>query len=186
MAEAGSHTATTLAHTGTAELHAEPSALGVTAPGWVALSMLVVIAIMLWQKVPGLIARTLDGRIDAIREQLDHATRLRAEAEVLLAEATARQAASAGDAEAIVAHAQAEAAALMTKAQADSAELVRRRGLMAEDKIAAAERTALAGVRAHAAAAAARAAGELIATHHGADADRALVDRTIGGLGRVN
>ena len=57
---------------------------------------------------------------------------------------------------------------------------------MAEDKIAAAERTALAEVRAKAADAAAKAAGALIAGKLSADGDRLLVDRTIAGLGRPN
>jgi F-type H+-transporting ATPase subunit b len=57
---------------------------------------------------------------------------------------------------------------------------------MAEDKIAAAERAAIAEVRARAADAAARAAGLLIAEHHDAAADRTMIDRTIAGLGRPN
>lgn len=178
--------ARTVASTGTAELHHEPTALGIAAPGFVALSMLVVIGIMLWQKVPGMIARMLDARISSIRTQLDEASQLRAEAEAQLAEAKARNAASAGDAAAIVAHAEAEAAGLLAKAQADLTDLIARRQTMAEDHIAAAERGAIAEVRARAADAATRAAAAIIAERHGADADRALVDRTISGLARPN
>jgi F-type H+-transporting ATPase subunit b len=54
---------------------------------------------------------------------------------------------------------------------------------MAEDKIAAAERAAIAEVRARAADAAANAAAKLIAQGHDAKADKALVDRTISTLG---
>jgi len=182
MAEGNSLTAVT----GTTELHHEPSALGLTAPAWVALAMLVVIAIMLFAKVPTLIGRMLDGKIATIRQQLDEAAALRAEAEALLAEAKQRNAASAGDAAAIVAHAEQEAAALLAKAEADAAELVARRGQMAEDKIAAAERSALAEVRARAADAATRAAAAIIADTHGAGADKPLVDKAIAGLGRLN
>ena len=57
---------------------------------------------------------------------------------------------------------------------------------MAEDKIAAAERAAIAEVRARAADAAAAAAGAIIAEKHGAEADKQLVDQTIAGLGRLN
>ena len=178
--------ATNVAHTGVAEFHHEPAFLGVTAPGFVALSMLVVIGIMIWQKVPGMIAGALDSRIATIRKQLDEATALRAEAEAQLAEAKARNAASAGDAQAIVAHAEAEAAGLLAKAEADLAELIARRQTMAEDKIAAAERGAIAEVRALAADAAVRAATTILAERHGADADKALIDRTIQGLGRLN
>ncbi|MGH6615511.1 hypothetical protein [Sphingomonas sp.] len=184
MAEA--HPVETVAQTGVVELHHEPTAFGVAAPGYVALSMLVVIAILLWKKVPALIAGMLDAKIAAIRTDLDEAARLRAEAEAQLAEAKARNAASAGDAAAIVAHAEAEAKQLLAKAESDAQELVARRGKMAEDKISAAERAAIGEVRAKAADAAAKAAAAIIAERHGAAADKALVDRTIAGLGRVN
>jgi F-type H+-transporting ATPase subunit b len=172
--------------TGTTELHHEPTALGLTAPAWVALSMLVVVAIMIWQKVPGLIGRALDSKIASIRQQLDEAAALRAEAEALLAEAKKRDASSAADAKAIVDHAEAEAKALLVKAESDAAELVARRGKMAEDKIGAAERAAIAEVRAKAADVAARAAASIIAETHGAAADKTLVDKTIAGLSRLN
>lgn len=184
MAE--SSTVNTVAHTGVAELHHEPSVFGITAPGFVALSMLVVIGLMIWKKVPKMIAGALDSRIATIRTQLDEASQLRAEAEAQLAEARARNAASAGDAAAIVAHAQAEAAAMLAKAEAGLADLIARRQTMAEDKIAAAERGAIAEVRALAADAATRAAASILAERHGGDADKALVDRTIAGLGRLN
>src|SRR5579875_3289487 len=163
------HAVTLAEAKGVTDLHVEPSALGINAAGWVALSMLVVIAIMLWQKVPAMIARALDARIATIRKELDEAARLRAEAEAMLAEAKRKTAASAGDAAAIVAHAQAEADALLAKARTDAAELVERRGRMAEEKIGAAERSALAEVRAKAADAAVKAAASLIAERHGAD-----------------
>lgn len=176
----------TVATTGVAELHHEPTALGINAAGWVALSMLVVIGLLLWKNVPGLVARMLDGQIEKIRSQLDEASRLRAEAEALLVAAKARDAASAGDAAAIVKHAEAEAAAMVAKAEADLTELVARRQTMAQDQISAAQRGAIAEVRAQAADAAARVASSVIAERHGADADKALVDRTIAGLGRLN
>lgn len=169
---------------GATELHTEPSALGITAAGFVALSMLVVLAIMLWRRVPALVGRALDGRIAAIRRDLDEASRLRAEAEAMLVAAQGRTATQEQDAAAIVDHARAEAAALLAKARVDARDLVARRGQMAEDKIGAAERAAVAEVRARAADAATRAAGAIIARDHGAQADRAVVDRTIAGLGR--
>lgn len=174
------------AATGTTELHHEPSAFGISAPGFVALSMLAVIGIILWKKIPAMIAGMLDARIATIRIQLDEASRLRAEAEALLTQAKARNAASAGDAAAIVAHAEEEAKGLLKKAEADAKDLIERRRKMADDKIAAAERGAIAEIRATAADAAARAAAAIIAEQHGAVADKALVDKTIAGLGRPN
>src|SRR5574338_228936 len=49
---------------------AEPTAFGLTAPAWIALAMLVVIAVMIWKKVPAAIAGALDTKIALIRDQL--------------------------------------------------------------------------------------------------------------------
>jgi len=84
------------------------------------------------------------------------------------------------------AHAHHEAAAIIAKAKAGAEDLMTRRAKMAEDKIAAAERAAIAEVRARAADAAAKAAGILIAEHHDAAADRMMIDRSISGLSRLN
>ena len=186
LPDTGVH-ATTEAN-GTADHHVEASLLGgyVTGGVMVSLAMLVFIAILLWKKVPAVITGALDKQIDDIRRQLDEATGLRAEAEALRDSYARRIADAEGSATAMLEHAQIEADALIAKARVDAAELVERRGRMAEDKIAAAERTALAQVRAHAADAATRAAGALIAERHDAAADRALIDRTISGLGRPN
>jgi F-type H+-transporting ATPase subunit b len=175
--------ATTLASPGEME-HAEATAFGLNPGGWVALSMIVVIAIMIWKGVPAAIGRALDKKIASIRTQLDEASRLRAEAEALKAEYESRAAAAKGEAEAIVAHARSEAEAILAKAKEDTEQLVQRRTRMAEDKIAAAERSAIAEVRAKAADAATRAAAALIAERNDAAADRVLVDKTIAGLGQ--
>jgi F-type H+-transporting ATPase subunit b len=164
-------------------VHADPSALGLNGTAWVSLAMIAVILLMLWKKVPSSIGATLDKRIAAIREQLDAASKLRAEAEALKAEYEARAAAATGEAEAIRAGARDEAAAIVARAQVEAADLIERRGRMAEDKIAAAERAAIAEVRAKAASAAAAAAADLIARHHDAGADKALIDTTISRLG---
>jgi F-type H+-transporting ATPase subunit b len=76
-----------------------------------------------------------------------------------------------------------EAEGIVRQAETDAAALVERRTRMAENKIAAAERAALDEVRATAARAAAAAAGRLIAERMDAGTDRALIDRTIDGLG---
>lgn len=160
----------------------QPTAFGIAAPGWVALSMMVVIAAMLWKRLPAAIAAGLDRKIAAIRANLDEAQRLRAEAEALRAEYAAKSASAAQEAEHIRAHAAAEADALIAKARADADALVERRARMAEDRIGAAERAALAEVRAKAANAASAAAAKLIADRLDGAADKSLVDRTIARL----
>ncbi len=164
------------------EVEHEATAFGLAAPGWVALSMIVVILIMVWKKVPQAIARGLDRKIAAIQGQLAEAAALRAEAEKLRADLQAKAAVAHKDAEAIIAHAKVEAEQIVAQAKIDADDLIARRGKMAEDKIAAAERAAIAEVRAKAAVAAAGAAADLIARRHDAKADKTLVDRTISGL----
>lgn len=174
-------TATTEAH-GEA-VHADPSALGLNATAWVALAMLFVILIMLWKKVPAAIGRGLDKKIAGIREQLDEAAQLRAEAEALKAEYQAKAAGAAAEAATMIERAQHEADAILQQAKQDSEALVERRAKMAEDKIGAAERAAIAEVRAKAANAAAAAAEALIRDQHDAKADKAMIDSAIAGLG---
>jgi F-type H+-transporting ATPase subunit b len=166
--------------------HADPTALGLNATAWVALAMLVVIGLMLWKKVPATIGRALDKKIAGIREQLDEASRLRAEAEALRAEYEAKAAGAAAEAQTILDRARHEADAIVQQAKVDAGSLIERRTRMAEDKIAAAERAAVQEVRARAATAAAAAAARLIAEQHDANADRAMVDQTIAGLGRTH
>jgi F-type H+-transporting ATPase subunit b len=169
-----------------AEHHVDPTVLGLNGTVWVSLAMLVLFAILIWKKVPALIVGGLDKQIADIRRQLDEAKALRAEAETLRDEYARKIADAEKSAADMATQANHEAEAIVTKANADAAELVQRRARMAEDRIAAAERAAIAEVRAKAAAAAASAAETLIAQRHGVEADRRLVDRTIAGLARFN
>lgn len=148
----------------------------------VAIAMMVVILLMLWKKVPAAIGKSLDAKIAAIREQLDEAKALRAEAEALRDEYAAKIADAEKDAEAMLDNAQNEAESILARAEEDSKAMVERRKRMAEDKIAAAEREAIEDVRNRAAAAATAASRKLIAEKHDADKDRDLADTLIAGL----
>ena len=166
--------------------HPDPSVLGLNGTAWVSIAMIVFIAIVLARGGLKAITGGLDRQIADIRRQLDEAAALRIEAEGLRDEYARKLADAEKTAAEMTAHAVVEAEQLVSKAQADADELVGRRARMAEDKIAAAERAALAEVRARAADAATRAAAAMIADRLDAGADRALVDRTIAGLGRPN
>lgn len=161
----------------------EPTALGLTPGGWVALAMLLVFAILIWKKVPAAIARSLDHKIAAIRSQLDEARALREEAEALRAEYEKKAKLADKEAKAMIERASHEAAAIIAKADADAKTLIERRTRLAEDKIAAEERAAISELRASAVSAATRAAEKLIAERHDAAADARLVDQAIAGLG---
>jgi F-type H+-transporting ATPase subunit b len=164
---------------------AEASALGLNATGWVAVGMLIVFGIMLWAKVPKIIGGMLDKQIAEIKKTLDEAANLRKEAEALKAEYEAKTAGAQAEAEALMENAEKEAATLVKQAEVDSKALIARRKKMAEDKIGAAERSAIAAVRAKAASAATQAAEALIAARHDAAADKSLVDKAIGDIGKT-
>jgi F-type H+-transporting ATPase subunit b len=173
-------------HAGTeTPLHeSEPSAFGLTAPAWIALAMLVVVAILIWKKVPGAIAAALDEKIATIRNQLAEAESLRKEAEALKAEYEAKAKSVDKDRKALLERAKHEAEEIVAKAKSDAEALIERRSRMAEDKIAAEERAAIDQLRAAAADAATKAAQRLIAERHDASADEKLVNQAIGEIGR--
>lgn len=179
-------TTATVEHAPAAEHHVDPTALGLNATAWVSLAMIVVIALLLAKKVPAVIGGALDRKIATIKAQLDEAASLRAEAEALKAEYEAKSAAAAKEADEIVAHARGEAEAIVAKAKVDATALIERRSRMAQDKLAAAERAAVAEVRAKAAAAATAAATALIEAGHDKAADKPLIDQAIAGIGSLN
>ena len=166
-----------------AEQHAQPAAFGfATAPVVVALCVFVVILFLVWKKVPAAVARSLDKKIEAIREQLAEAESLRKDAEALNAEYEAKAIAADEEAAAMVERAKHEAEAIVAKASEDAVALVERRKAMAEAKIAAEERAAIDEVRATAARAATAAAAKLISERNNAGTDKALVDQAISSL----
>jgi len=163
----------------------EPKLLGLEAEGWVYVGLTIFFLIAIFvAKAPKRITDALDQRIADTKRELEEARAIRAEAEALLMEAKASQVAAATDAKAILSFAEHEAAELIAKITQDSELLVQRRTRIAEDRIAAAERSAITEVRAKAAEAAAKAAAALIAERNDADADKVLVDKAISTLGQ--
>jgi F-type H+-transporting ATPase subunit b len=175
MSEAQTHAGTEVpAH------ETEATAFGLTAPAFIALAMIVVIAILVWKKVPGAIGRALDDKIKLIRDQLAEAESLRKEAEALKAEYEAKAKSADKDREALLERAKHEAEEIVAKAKTDAEALIERRTRMAGDKIAAEERAAVEQLRAAAAEAATKAAAKLIAERHDPATDEKLVNQAIG------
>jgi F-type H+-transporting ATPase subunit b len=168
---------------GGGEAHAAPTFYGITAPMFISAAMLVVLAIIIWKKVPAAIGKALDKKIDLIRQQLAEAESLRKDAEALKAEYEKRSAAAETEAEALLQRARHEADSIVAQARESADALVERRGRMAEEKIAAEERAALDQLRATAAAAAREAAASIIRERHDAVADEALVEQAIRSIG---
>src|SRR3954464_2796440 len=167
--------------TGTEVPHheAEPSAFGLTAPAWISLAVIVVIAILIWKKVPAAIGKALDDKIALIRNQLAEAESLRNEAEALKAEYEAKSKSVDKERKALLERAKHDAEEIVAKAKTDAEALIERRTRMAEDKIAAEERAAVKQLRATAADAATKAARRLIAERHDAASDAKIVDQAI-------
>lgn len=160
-----------------------PELLGLSGEGWVYVGLTIFILIAIFvAKAPKIITDSLDARIAETRRMLDEARAIRAEAEALLKNAQAQSKASAGDAAAIVENAEAEAKILLADAKKQAADLTARRAKMAEDKIAAAERGAIADIRTKAATAAASVAAQVIAQSHDVKADKSLIDAAIAHL----
>src|SRR3954462_11617250 len=162
-----------------AQHEAEATFHGVTPPMFIALAMLLVIGLLIWKKVPAAIAGALDSKIALIRDQLAEAESLRKEAEALKKEYEKKAKGADKDRAALIERAKHEAEEIVAKAESDVEALIARRTRMAEDKIAAEERTAIEQPRAAAADAAAKATARLIAERHDAATDAKLVDQAI-------
>lgn len=148
---------------------------------WVAASFVIFVLLfgrMAWNRVTAL----LDARGERIRDELDEARRLRAEAETMLASATAEREAAIAEAAALIERARAEAQRLATAAAAEAEATARRRERMAMDRIAAAEASALTEVRHAAAEIATNAVRDLIIARHDASADAGLIDAAVSSL----
>ena len=164
--------------------HAAPAAFGlITAPMFISLAMILVIALIVWKKVPAAIGKALDSKIDVIRTQLAEAESLRKDAEALKAEYEAKRTSADAEAATIIERARHEADSIVDQAKTNAEALVERRQRMAEDKIAAEERTAIEQLRATAADAARQAAAQLIRERVDEKADEALIGDAIRDIG---
>jgi F-type H+-transporting ATPase subunit b len=114
---------------------------------WATVSLVLFLALMVYIKVPGMVTRSLDERANKIRNELEEARKLREEAQQLLAEYQRKRKEAEAEAAGIVDAAKREAKALAADAKAKSEDYVTRRTAMAEQKIAQAERDAIAEVR---------------------------------------
>jgi F-type H+-transporting ATPase subunit b len=147
---------------------------------WVGIGTLVFIALLIWKRVPALVASSLDARAAAIAKELEDARRLRSEAEALLAEYQKKRAAAEEEASSIVAEAKAEAMRFAAESHEAIKVQIARRGRQAEEKIAQAEAQAVSELRALAADAAIAAAEKLIAARLDDKQSADLVKRSLG------
>ena len=146
---------------------------------WVGIAFLVFLAILLYFKVPALIAKALDDRAAGIRKELDEARRLREEAQSLLADYQKKHRNAGQEAEAIVEQARREAEAFASETRKSLTETVERRRKQAEEKIARAEAQAVEDVRAAAVDMAIAAAEKILREKAAGSSGAALIDESI-------
>jgi F-type H+-transporting ATPase subunit b len=149
----------------------------------VAIGFAIFVGVLLYYRVPALIARKLDERAVRIKAELDEARALREEAQALLASYERRQKEVKGQAEDIVVAARAEAEKAAEAAKEDIRRSVARRLQTATEQIAAAEQAAIRQIRDQAVTVAVAAAGDVIrAGMRDQDADK-LIDASITEVG---
>jgi len=150
---------------------------------WVAVGFVAVIALLLYVRVPKMVAGMLDARAAGISAELNEARRLREEAEAVLAGLKAKAAGADREAQSIVDEAKAEAERFAADARATLSQQIARRAQVAQDKIAQAESAAMAEIRQLAADAATVAAERLIAARMDESRTAALIEGSIKALG---
>lgn len=149
---------------------------------WVAVGVVLFIAVVLWFRVPAMGAKVLDARAATIARELDEAKRLRVEAEALLASYKTKTADAEREAAAILEGAKEEAALMQAEGRTQLEALIQRRTQMAEGKIRQAETDAVAEVKATAAKAAIGAAQAILAQRIDAPKANQIADAAIRDL----
>lgn len=150
---------------------------------WVAISFVGFIAVVVYFKLPGMIAKQLDDRASRIRQELDEAQKLREDAKALFADYQRRQRDALATAEEIVAKAKEDAAILRKESEAELQATLTRRQQMAEAKIQQAEEKALAEVQNIAVDVAIAASEKLMKDGIKAKEAGSLIDQSIKELG---
>lgn len=152
--------------------------MAIDAEFWVIIALIVFIGVVLYIRVPRLLATALDNRIRRIEADLDEAARLRAEAQSLLDSYANKRAEAEAEAQGIVAAAREEADRLAKDAAVALEGLIGRRSKAVEEKIAQAEQQAIAEVRGRSADVAIEAA-RVILSRQMAEKGDALVSQAI-------
>ena len=115
---------------------------------WAFVGLVLFLALIVYLKVPGMMAKSLDERAGRITNELTQAKRLREEAQALLVEYQRKRKEAEAEAANIVAAAEREAEMLTVEAKQKTDEFVARRTALSEQKIKQAEIDAINSVRA--------------------------------------
>ena len=152
------------------------------AESWVLVSFILFIALLVYLKVPAMMAKMLDERSAKIAKELDEARKLREEAAALLGEYKAKRSGAEADARAIMARAREDAEEYAVEMRRKLTETLARRTKQAEQKIAQAEATAVKDVRGIAVELAIAAATDLLKTGAAGKAGEGLIAESIAAV----
>ena len=152
------------------------------AESWVLVSFILFVALLVYLKVPALVAKMLDERADKISKELGEAKRLRQEAEALLSEYKKKRQDAEVEARDIIAAAKTEAEAYAEESARKLKDTLARREAQAEQKIAMAEAAAVKDVRAAAADLAMAASAALLKDAASGKAGEKLVSESIAAV----
>tara|TARA_R110000796_G_scaffold136215_3_gene252271 strand:- start:596 stop:1156 length:561 start_codon:yes stop_codon:yes gene_type:complete len=145
----------------------------------VLMAFILFVGVLIYYKVPTLLAGLLDKRADGIKSELDEAHMLREEAQMLLASYERKQQEVKEQADRIVTAAKAEANEAADQARVDLEKSITRRLAAAEEQIGSAQAAAVKEVRDQAIVIAIAAAKDVIAKKMTAAEGNALIDSAI-------
>ena len=148
---------------------------------WVLVSFVVFMALVVRYLMP-MLGKMLDGRAEKIRDQLEQATRLREQAQALLATYKAEQEALLKEAEHIIAAAKEDAAALRANAAEELKTALDRRAQQAKEKIARAEAEAISSIRERIITTASDKARDLLANHVSTETEADALARALSAI----
>jgi F-type H+-transporting ATPase subunit b len=149
---------------------------------WVGVAFVLFVGLMVWLKVPAMAVKQLDAKADKIRAELAEAERLRKEAEGLLAQIRTRREEVEQQAKDMLANAEVEARQIEADAHARLEDQIRRRGELAQQKIAQAELEAARDVKTTAAELAADVAAAILSERVQTMASDPAVDKAVAEL----
>ncbi|MDF2763925.1 MAG: atpF [Rhodospirillales bacterium] len=150
---------------------------------WVAVAFVIFVGLIVWKGLTPILA-ALDARSNRIRQQIEEARSLRAEAERALGEANRKVREATRETEGILAQARAEAERLKRQSAENLEATLKRREQNALDKIAQAETRAVDQVRARAVEVAVAATARLLQEQMDGTRGDKLVEDSIAEVGR--
>ncbi|MCB8880363.1 F0F1 ATP synthase subunit B [Acidisoma cellulosilytica] len=145
---------------------------------WVFVAV-VIFAVLFGRKIMGPILGALDQRAVTVRQSLDEASRLKVEAEAMLADARKKRAEAIAEAKDILERAKAEAARTVAELAAEAEQRAKARERMVQERIDAAQASAVTEVRNTAIDVAIAATTAALRTGLSSEQDAKLVDHAI-------